>query len=66
MSREFVERREDEASYDEFLPGKVEVARSELRAGKAIPAMEVEREFAARRAQQLRRAVAPDRRNIRD
>jgi predicted transcriptional regulator len=54
LMRDFVRRQQEERSYDDFLRRKVEVARAQKRAGKGIPADEVEAEFAARRAELLR------------
>ena len=54
MMRDFIKRRQDERSYDEFLRRKVEIARAQVHAGEGIPAEEIEAEFAARRADLLR------------
>jgi predicted transcriptional regulator len=54
MMRDFIKRRQEERSYDDFLRRKVEIARAQLRAGEGIPAEEIEAEFAARRADLLR------------
>jgi hypothetical protein len=63
MSRE---RHGDEVGYDEFLRRKVEIAPTQMRMGSGLPAGEIEMEFAARRAQLLRRAAAQDRSQAQD
>lgn len=49
LMREFVQRQRDAREYDQFLLGKVDVARSSMRAGLGRSNDEVEAEFAARR-----------------
>ena len=50
LMREFIQRQRDARDYDAFLRGKVEAARSSMRAGRGQPNDEVEAAFAARRA----------------
>lgn len=50
LMREFVQRQREAREYDEFLRGKVDAARSSMRAGLGRSNDEVEAEFAARRA----------------
>jgi len=55
LMREFVHRQREAREYDEFLRRKVELARASIRAGRGRSNEEVEAEFAARRAELLRR-----------
>ena len=57
MMRDFVQRRQEERRYEDFVREKVEIARAQMRAGQGIAAEEVEKEFAERRAALLRRAA---------
>ena len=50
LMREFVQRQRRERDYDAFLRGKVDAARSSMRAGRGLPNEDVEAGFAARRA----------------
>lgn len=49
LMREFVQRQREAREYDEFLRGKVDAARSSMRAGLGRSNDVVEAEFAARR-----------------
>ena len=53
LMRDFVRRQREAREYDDFLRGKVAVAREQVRAGEFASADEVEARFAARRAQLL-------------
>ena len=55
LMRDFVRRQREARDYDEFLRRKVERARASIRAGHGRSQEEVEAEFAARRAELLRR-----------
>ena len=50
LMREFVQRQREAREYDAFLLGKVEAARSSMRAGQGRSNEKVEADFAARRA----------------
>lgn len=54
--REFIDRQREARDYDEFLRRKVDIARESVRAGRGRANDEVEADFAARRANLLRRA----------
>jgi predicted transcriptional regulator len=56
LMRDFVERQREAREYNDFLRRKVEIARASVREGRLRSNEEVEREFAARRAELLRRA----------
>ena len=49
LMREFVQRQREAREYDTFLRGKVEAARSSMRAGQGRSNEQVEADFAARR-----------------
>ena len=50
LMREFVQRQREARDHDEFLRGKVEAARSSMRAGQGRSNDEVDADFAAHRA----------------
>ena len=50
LMREFIRRQRDVRDYDAFLRGKVETARSSMRAGRGQSNDVIEAAFAARRA----------------
>ena len=50
LMREFVQHQREAREYDEFLHRKVEIARSSMRAGLGRSNVEVEADFATRRA----------------
>jgi predicted transcriptional regulator len=50
LMREFVQRQREAREYDQFLRDKVELARSDMRAGQGRSNEDVEADFAARRA----------------
>jgi predicted transcriptional regulator len=54
LMREFVQRKNAERAYDEFLERKVEIARTSVRAGRGAPHDVVEARFAARRTKLVR------------
>jgi hypothetical protein len=56
LMREFVQRQRDEKEYEELLRAKVTAARTSMQAGLGRTNEEVEREFAARRANVKSRA----------
>jgi predicted transcriptional regulator len=56
LMREFVQRQREAREYEDFLRGKVEVARASMGAGRGISNDDVEAEFAARRAKAIRGA----------
>jgi hypothetical protein len=56
LMREFVRRQRDAREHDEFVRRKVTAARKEVRAGRGRAHVEVEAEFAVRRAELLRKA----------
>jgi len=58
--RDFIERQKQEREYTEFLRRKVEIAHAEMNAGLGFSNEDVEAEFAARRAELLRRAGEAD------
>ena len=60
LMRDFVERRQEEREYTEFLRRKVERARRSLEAGRGRTGEEVEAYFATRRAEILRKAGESD------
>lgn len=53
LMRDFVKRQRESRAYDDFMRGKVELARQSVAAGRGRSNKEVEAEFAARRAQVL-------------
>lgn len=55
MMREFIQRQREAREYEAFLQRKVDDARASIQAGEGIPNDEIEAEFAALRAQALRR-----------
>lgn len=56
LMRDYVRRQREARQYDEFLRKKVEAARASVQAGTGRSNEEVESEFAARRAQALKKA----------
>lgn len=56
LMREFVQRQRQVREYEEFLRGKVEDARTQIRAGDYASGDDVEARFAAKRAQLLAKA----------
>jgi predicted transcriptional regulator len=56
LMREFVQRQREARDYDAFLRRKVEIARGSVQDGLGRLNEEVEAEFAARRAELLRKA----------
>lgn len=56
LMREFVQRQRQAREYEEFLRGKVDSAREQIRAGEYASADDVEARSAARRAQLLAKA----------
>ena len=56
LMRDFVQRQREARDYEEFVRRRVETARSERQAGLSFSNEEVEAEFAARRADLLRKA----------
>ena len=55
LMREFLQRQRETREYNEFLHRKVELARAQAHAGRSYSNEEVEAEFAARRAELLRK-----------
>ena len=53
--RDYVRRREEEAEYDTWFRRQVEAGIASANAGHLTPAEEVDAEFAARRAETLRK-----------
>lgn len=53
LMRDFVQRQRESRAYDDFLRGKVELARQSVAVGRGRSNEEVEAEFAARRANLL-------------
>ena len=60
LMRDFVKRQREAREYDDFLRRKVEIARAQKRAGMSFSDEEVSAEFAARRAELLRKADEAD------
>lgn len=56
MISDFVKRRTEERSYNEFLRRKVEIARAQIARGEVFTQEEVEARFAARRAELRKKA----------
>lgn len=56
LMREFVQRQRQAREYEEFLRGKVDNARAQIRAGEFASSDDVETRSAARRAQLLAKA----------
>lgn len=56
LMREFVQRQRQAREYEEFLRGKVEDARTQIRAGDYASGDDVEARFAAKRVQLLAKA----------
>ena len=56
LMRDYVRRQREARQYDEFLREKVEAARTSVQAGMGRSNEAVESEFAARRAQALKKA----------
>ena len=50
LMREFVQHQREAREYDEFLHRKIEIARSSMRAGLGVSNVEIEADFATRRA----------------
>ncbi|CAD7053331.1 antitoxin of toxin-antitoxin stability system [Pseudorhizobium endolithicum] len=50
MMRDFVRQQATEPEYTAFLQRKVDAARSQISSGEGLDAIDVEQEFAARRA----------------
>jgi predicted transcriptional regulator len=61
LMRDYINRRQQTRQYDDYLRGKVEIARQQRAAGLSFPNEEVEEEASARRAQLRRRANKADR-----
>ncbi len=57
LMRDYVRRQREAWQYDEFLGKKVEAARTSMQAGAGRSNEEVEIEFAARRAQAVKKAA---------
>ncbi len=55
LMREFVQHQREAREYDQFVRGKVQIARAQRQAGQSIANEEVEAEFAGRRADLLGR-----------
>lgn len=53
--RDFIERQREAHAHNDFLRGKVEIARAERLSGMSVSNDEIEAEFAARRAELLRK-----------
>jgi predicted transcriptional regulator len=56
LMRDYVRRQREARQYEEFLRKKVDIARTSVQAGTGRSNEEVENEFAARRAQAVRKA----------
>jgi predicted transcriptional regulator len=56
LMRDYVRRQRESRQYDEFLRKKVDIARASVQAGNGRSNEEVESEFAARRAQAVKKA----------
>jgi len=56
LMRDYVERQREARLQDEFLRRKVEIARAERLTGQSVSDEDIETEFAARRAELLRKA----------
>ena len=56
LMRDYVERQREARLQDEFLRRKVEIARAERLSGLSVSDDDIETEFAARRAELLRKA----------
>ncbi|MDP1872168.1 MAG: antitoxin of toxin-antitoxin stability system [Gallionella sp.] len=50
LMRDFVQRQRDARKYEDFLSGKIDLAREQIRNGQFLSNEEVEATFAARRA----------------
>lgn len=61
LMRDFVQRQREARDYEGFVRRRVETARSERQAGLSASNAEVEAEFAARRADLLRKADEAER-----
>jgi hypothetical protein len=61
LMRDFVQRQREARDYEGFVRRRVETARSERQAGLSVSNAEVEVEFAARRADLLRKADEAER-----
>lgn len=61
LMREFVQRQQEARDYEGFVRRKVEAARTEPEAGLTFSNEDVEAEFAARRADLLRKADEAER-----
>jgi predicted transcriptional regulator len=55
LMRDFVQKRQQERSYQDFLQRSVDIARAQIASGKGFSQEEVEAEVAARRAALFRR-----------
>ena len=55
LMRDYIRRQREARQYDEFLRKKVEAARTSVQAGTGRSNEEVESEFAARRAQAVKK-----------
>ena len=55
LMRDFIQRQQEGRAYDDFLRQKVDVARASMRAGRGRSNEEVEADFAARRADLLKK-----------
>nr|WP_314627028.1 antitoxin of toxin-antitoxin stability system [uncultured Noviherbaspirillum sp.] len=56
LMRDYVRRQREARQYDEFLRQKVDAARMSVQAGEGRSNEEVESDFAARRAQAIKKA----------
>lgn len=61
LMRDFVQSRHETRDYEDFVRRKVDTARTERRAGLSVSNEDVEAEFAARRADLLRKADEAER-----
>ncbi len=61
LMRDFVQRQREAREYEGFVRRRVETARSERQAGLSVSNEDVEAEFAARRADLLRKADEAER-----
>jgi hypothetical protein len=48
--RDFVQRQRDARKYEDFLSGKIDQAREQIRNGQSVSNEEIEAKFSARRA----------------
>jgi predicted transcriptional regulator len=50
LMRDFVQRQRDARKYEDFLSGKIDQAREQIRNGQSVSNEEIEAKFSARRA----------------